>query len=91
MHVKYQSFSSHCSKVISKLLVFKIWVKLQGQGHRVKNDGTHVNVLSQGILMLNIKALALTFQKLLTRIKFQRGGQNDRQDKNNMPFSISGA
>ena len=33
----------------------------------------------------NIKALALTVQKLLARLKFQRGGQNDRQDKNNMP------
>ena len=28
--------------------------------------------------MWNIKALALTVQKLLARIKFQRGGQNDR-------------
>ena len=35
--------------------------------------------------MWNIKALALTVQKLLARLKFQRGGQNDRQDKNNMP------
>ena len=40
--------------------------------------------------MGNIKALALTVQKLLARLKFQRGGQNDklqndRQDKNNMP------
>ena len=51
--------------------------------------------------MWNIKALALTIQKLLARLKFQRGGQNDRitewqndrmtewqndrQDKNNMP------
>ena len=35
--------------------------------------------------MWNIKALALTVQTLLARLKFQRGGQNDRQDKNNMP------
>ena len=28
--------------------------------------------------MWNIKALALTVQKLLGRLKFQRGGQNDR-------------
>ena len=27
--------------------------------------------------MLNIKALALTDQKLLARLKFQRGGQNN--------------
>ena len=38
-------------------------VKLQGQGHRVENNGTHGKVLSQGILMWNIKALALNVQK----------------------------
>ena len=34
--------------------------------------------------MLNFKALALTVQKLLARLKFQRG-HSDRQKKNNMP------
>ena len=48
----------------------------QGQGHRVKNNGTQGKVLSQGIFMW--KALALTAQKLLASLKFQRGGQNDR-------------
>ena len=33
---------------------------------------------------MNIKGVALT-QKLLARLTFQRGGQNDRQDKKNMP------
>ena len=42
-------------------------------------------VLSQGILMWIIKTLALTVQKLLARLKIQGGGQNDRQDKDNMP------
>ena len=78
-HVKYQSSSTLSSKVISKVNVFKKWVKLQGQGHRVKNNGTHGKVLSQGILMWNIKALAFTVQKLLARLKFQREWQNDRQ------------
>ena len=64
IHVKYQSSSTHYSKVISKVKVFRKWVKLQGQGHRVKNNGTHGKVLSQGILIWNIKALALTVQKL---------------------------
>ena len=41
IHVKYQSSSTYCSKVISKVKDFKKWVKLQGQGHRVKNNGTH--------------------------------------------------
>ena len=40
-----------------------------GQGHRVKNNGTHWKVLSQGILMLNIKALALTVQKVISKVK----------------------
>ena len=45
-----------------------------------KNNGTHRKVISQGILMWNIKALALTVQKLLhvARVKYQKGGQNDR-------------
>ena len=47
-------------------------------GDAGKNIGTHWKVLSQGILILNIKALALTVQKLLARLKFQRGGQNYR-------------
>ena len=35
--------------------------------------------------MWNIKALALTVQKLVARLKFEREWQTDRQDKNNMP------
>ena len=35
--------------------------------------------------MRNIKAFTLTVRKLLARLKFHRGGQNDSQDKNNMP------
>ena len=70
----YQSFCTHCSKIISKVKVFKIWVKLPGQCHRVKNNGTHWKVLSQGILMWNIKALALTVQKLLARLKISKNG-----------------
>ena len=67
IHVKYQSSITHVhySNVISKGKIFKKWVKLQGQVHRVKNNGTHENkVLSQGILKWNIKALAPTVQKL---------------------------
>ena len=36
-HVQYESSSAQCSKVKSKVQVFK----LQGQGHSVKNNGTH--------------------------------------------------
>ena len=40
--MKYQSLTSstQCSKDISKVKVFKKLVKLQGQGHRLKNNGT---------------------------------------------------
>ena len=51
IHVKYQSSSNHCSKVISKVKDFKKWFKLQGQGHRVKNNDTYGKLLSQGIFM----------------------------------------
>ena len=51
IHVKYQTSRTHCSKVISKVKVFKKWVKLHSQGHRVNNNGTHRKVSSQGILM----------------------------------------
>ena len=36
--MKYQKSSTHFLKVISKVEVFKKWVKLQGQDHRVKNN-----------------------------------------------------
>ena len=39
-------------------------VKLQSLGHKVKNNGNIGKILSQEILMWNIKALALTVQKL---------------------------
>ena len=57
---------------------FKKWVKLQGQGHRVINNGTHGKVSLQGILMWNIKALALTVQKLLAMLKFSKNGSNSK-------------
>ena len=44
----------------------------QGQGHNVKNTSAHGMVYSRRIFMWNIKALALTVQKLLTRFKFSK-------------------
>jgi hypothetical protein len=69
-HVKCQSPSTYQSKDISKVTVFNKYIKHQGKGHKVKNFGTHGKVLSQGILMWNIKALALTIPKLEPRFKF---------------------
>ena len=65
-----------------------------GQTPKVKVTRWKIMVLSQGILMWNIKTLALTVQKLLTCLRSQRAGQNDRQDKNNTPpppiFDVGG-
>ena len=61
--MKYQSSSTNCTKLISKVKSYQKWVKRQGQGHRVKNNGIHEKVLSQEIL--NVKVLALTVQELL--------------------------
>ena len=55
--MKYQSSSTHCSKVITKVKNFKKWVILQGQGHRVINNGTHGKVLSQGRKALYLNKL----------------------------------
>ena len=49
-YVKYKSSSTHCTKVIGKVKVLEKWVKLQGQGHRVKIM-VPGNVFSQGIFM----------------------------------------
>ena len=65
-----------------------------------KNNGTHVKVLSQRIFMWNIKALALTVQKLLARLVFKKWfklqGQGHRVKNNGthrkvLSSSISGA
>ena len=54
-------------------------VKLQGQCYGIKNFGTNGKVLSIEKLIRNIKALILTFQKLLVRLKFPTKLQNDRR------------
>ena len=59
----HQSSSTHCSKVISKVKVFKEWVKLQGQRHRVKINGIHGKVSSQEIFnmeYIKLKTLRLS-------------------------------
>jgi hypothetical protein len=38
--MKYESPITYHSKDMTKVKVFKKWVKLQGQGHKVKNHGT---------------------------------------------------
>jgi hypothetical protein len=48
-HIKYESPITDHSEDMANVKVFEKWVKLQGQGHKVKNVGTHGKVLSQGI------------------------------------------
>ena len=67
-----------CSKVMRNVKVFTKWVKLQGQGHRVKDNSNHGKVFSQEILMPNIRALTLSVQKLLARLKFSENGSNSK-------------
>ena len=49
---------------MAKVKVFYKYVKRQGQGHKVKNFGTHGKVLSQGIHMWNMKALPIVVHGL---------------------------
>ena len=43
---------------------------------KVKRFSTNKKILSLGIFMRNIKAIALTVQKLLARLKFSKNGSN---------------
>ena len=50
---------------------------LQGQGHTIKNVGTHGKPLE--IFMWNVQTLALIVQKFLARLKsFKKVGQASR-------------
>jgi hypothetical protein len=44
--MKYESPITCHSKDMANVKVFEKWVKLQGQGHMVKNFGTNTKVLS---------------------------------------------
>ena len=58
--------------------VFQMYVKLQGQGHEVKNYSTMLKVSLQGIIMCNMKALSILVRKLRLRLKFSKKGQTSR-------------
>ena len=49
-----------------------------GLGHKDKYLDTSRKILSQEMLMCNMKALALTVQKLLARLKFSKNGSNSK-------------
>jgi hypothetical protein len=44
--MKYESPITYLSKDIANVKVFEKWVKLQGQGHKVKEFDTYRKVLS---------------------------------------------
>jgi hypothetical protein len=44
--MKYESPITYHSKYMAKVKVFEKWVKLQGQGHKVKKFGTNRKILS---------------------------------------------
>ena len=75
-YVQYESPISSGKKVIAKGKVFQKKVKLQGQGHEVKNYGTMWKVLSQEIFMCNMKALSLLVRWLWPRLKFFKSRSN---------------
>ena len=54
---------------MTKVNVYQKYVKLQGQGHKVKNYGTMWKVLSQGIYIWNMKALSTSGKKVMAKVK----------------------
>ena len=74
--MQYESPISSGKKVMAKVKVFKKQVKLQSQGHKVKNYDTMLKVLSQGIHMCNMKALSFLVRKLWPMLKFFKSRSN---------------
>ena len=75
-YVQYESPFSSGKKVMAKSKVFQKKVKLQGQGHEVKNYGTMWKALSQEIHMCNMKSLSLLIRKLCPRLMLFRRRSN---------------
>ena len=75
-HVQYENSITSGKKVMAKVKVFQKKVKLQGQGHEVKNYGTMWKVLSQGIHMCNMKALSLLVRRFWPRLMFFKSRSN---------------
>jgi hypothetical protein len=71
--MKYKSPITYHSKDMANVKVYGKWVKLQGQGHKVKNYGT-MKVLV--IKNTHMKSLSLTIQKIWPMLKFFESGSN---------------
>ena len=68
-YVKYHSSSTNCSKVISKVKVTQKWVKLQGQGHRVKKIWYPRKGLLTGNIHVKYKSFTTHCSKLIRKVK----------------------
>ena len=62
---------------MTKVKVVEQSVKLQGQGHSVKNYGMMWKVLSQEIHMWNMKVLFVVVNNLWPRLKFLSTNDDD--------------
>jgi hypothetical protein len=71
--MKYESLITYHSKDMANVKVFEKWVKLQGQGHKVKNFG---------LVIRNTHMKYESLQKIWPILKFL---QTDGQAKNYMP------
>ena len=72
------------AKVKKTNIVLPVERSCYTEAHVQKKFGTNRKILSQGIIMWNMKTLALTVHKLLARIKFVTEWMNDRQNINNI-------
>ena len=68
-HVKYQSSSTHYSNFINRVKVFKTQVRLQGQGHKVKNVGTHGKVLILKNTHVKYQSFSTHFSNVINKVK----------------------
>ena len=81
---KTSTFNKNLCKINKKRCVYETQMPpimanvKDGQWHKEKYLNTSRQILLQEKLKYNMKALALFVQKLLARLKFKRGGQNDR-------------
>ena len=66
--MKYQSSSTHCLKVISKVKIFKTWVKLLGQGHRVKKWDPRKGLIT-GNFYMKYQSSSTHCSKVISKVK----------------------
>ena len=72
-----EALVSYFSEVMTNVNFFYLnWSKV-----KTKRLSTYKKISSQGIFMLNFKALALTIPRLLARLKFLKSRSHSKVDK----------